>query len=313
MTTLNLIRLGSTGLRVSEIGIGTWSWGDRAWGYGDTAQETDVRGAFGIALGAGVNFFDTAEVYGNGESERLLGSMVREHSGRIFIGSKFAPHRSRVPGWRLRSALRRTLSRLGRESLDLYQIHWYNRLMSPRVLARELASAVRDGLVRAVGVSNYGADQMRRFHDELARYGVPLASNQVEYSLLCRKPESDGVLGACRELGVALIAYSPLAMGVLTGKYSSEQPPPGFRRERYPPEYLKKTSALLGLMREIGSAHGGKTPSQVALNWLTGKAVLPIPGAKDAHQAAEIVGSVGWSMTSDEANAMEKAGDAVQR
>lgn len=312
MTSIKFIQLGSTPLRVSELGIGTWSWGERAWGEVGEGEREGFRAAFETARNAGVNFFDTAEVYGDGESERILGSFVRASGTEVLIATKYAPRRSRAPGLLLGAALRRSLSRLGRQTVDLYQIHWYNRLMVPRLLARSLASAVRDGHVRAVGVSNYGADRMRRFHDEMSRYGVALASNQVEYSLLHRNPETDGVIDACRERGATLIAYSPLAMGVLTGKYSAEHPPPGFRSGRYSTEYLARIPPLLDLMREIGRAHGGRTPSQIALNWLIGKGVLPIPGAKDARQAEEICGAAGWRLSPEEAASLEELSNLLR-
>lgn len=148
-----------------------------------------------------------------------------------------------------------------------------------------------------MGVSNYSAEQMRRAHAVLARHGVPLASNQVEYSLLHRKPEQDGVLAACRSLGVTLIAYSPLAKGLLTGKYGPDFAPPGVRGLQNGRRKLEAIQPIIRTLREIGEAHGGKTPGQVALNWTIAKGTLPIPGAKNARQVQVNAGSLGWSLT----------------
>jgi aryl-alcohol dehydrogenase-like predicted oxidoreductase len=171
-----------------------------------------------------------------------------------------------------------------------------------------MADAVEAGLIRAAGVSNYSADQMLRTHEVLAKRGVPLASNQVEYNLLNRSAERNGVLARCRELGVTLIAYSPLAKGLLTGKYTPENPPPGLRRRLFRAGHLAAVQPLIGLMREIG-----RSPSEVALNWLLSKGVVPIPGAKNARQAAENAAVLGWRLTADEVIALERASAALQR
>jgi len=173
-----------------------------------------------------------------------------------------------------------------------------------------LAEAVKAGKVRPVGVSNYGADQMQRAHDRLASHGVPLASNQVEYSLLQRAPETNGVLEASRDLGVTLIAYSPIAQGLLTGKYSPGDRPSGLVRRMgraFGERNLRKIEPVVNLLREIGEAHN-KQPVQVALNWLiTQKNVLPIPGAKNERQARQNAGALGWEMAGDEAEKLELA------
>jgi aryl-alcohol dehydrogenase-like predicted oxidoreductase len=172
-----------------------------------------------------------------------------------------------------------------------------------------MAEAVQAGKVRAVGVSNYSAAEMRLAHAELAQRGVPLASNQVQYSLLYRAPEVNGVLEACRELGVTLMAYSPLAMGALTGKYSARQRAGGLRRLM--PAFGRKAMAavepVVALLRQIGERYG-KSPSQVALRWLMeNESVLPIPGAKNARQAQENAGALTFALTPDEVEQLSKA------
>ena len=179
--------------------------------------------------------------------------------------------------------LEASLERLGRSSMDLYQHHFPSSRVDIPQLMDLLADAVEAGKIKAVGVSNYSAEQMRMAHAALARRGIPLASNQVEYSLLHRQPEVNGVLDACRELGVTLIAYSPLAMGMLTGKYSAGVKASGFRR--FLPNFNKKAKdavePVVELLRQIGERYS-KTPSQVALRWLIeNPLVLPIPGAKN--------------------------------
>jgi aryl-alcohol dehydrogenase-like predicted oxidoreductase len=155
-------------------------------------------------------------------------------------------------------------------------------------------------LIRAAGVSNYNESQMRRAYTTLAKFGIPLASNQVPYSLLDRQVEFNGLLKVCKELNITLIAYSPLAKGMLTGKYSADSPPPGLRARRYNRELLEKIRPLIRKMRQIGRDHDGKSIAQVALNWLICKGALPIPGAKDAKQAEDNAGAMGWRLNEGE-------------
>jgi aryl-alcohol dehydrogenase-like predicted oxidoreductase len=211
----------------------------------------------------------------------------------------------------LLKALDKSLERLGIETIDLYQIHFPNPIFKIDSLMTALAETVKAGKVRRVGVSNYGADQMRRAHDRLASHGVPLASNQVEYSLLQRTPETNGVLEASRDLGVTLIAYSPIAKGLLTGKYGpgGDRPSGLVRRmgRAFGEQNLEKIEPVLNILREIGEAHG-KEPAQVALNWLiTQRSTFPIPGAKNELQARQNAGALGWEMTGEEAEKLELA------
>lgn len=315
------IELGRSGVQVPPLGLGTWQWGDTTmWNYGQGYAEADIRAAFDASLAAGVNFFDTAEMYGRGRSEQFLGGFVADYvaagNPRPTIATKYMPWPWRLTKGRLVSALRSSLARLGLAQVDLYQIHWPVPLVPLATWADALADAVEAGLTRAVGVSNYSVDQMRRTHEVLAKRGVPLASNQVQYSLLYRQPERNGLLAACAELGVTLIAYSPIAKGLLTGKYVPGHRPTGLRGRRYNDEVLGKLAPLYVRLREIGQAHadsvsGARTPSQVALNWLISKGALPIPGAKNARQAAENAGALGWRLNAEEMAALEQAADAT--
>jgi aryl-alcohol dehydrogenase-like predicted oxidoreductase len=295
---------------VPPLGVGVWSWGDRGfWGYGKTYGRQDVNEAFVASINAGARLFDTAEIYGFGESECILGELVRTTQAPAVVASKFAPLPWRLSAGTIDSALRHSLQRLGMQQIDLYQIHWPYSLLSIHAMMDALADAVAAGKIRAVGVSNFSAEQMYRAHEALARRGIPLASNQVYYSLLHRAPEINGVLDACRELDAVLIAFSPLTQGLLTGKFSSKGPRPRGRRSLvHHATDMRKLETVLTLLREIGQQHGGKKPGQVALAWLIGQGgVMPIPGAKNARQAAENAGALDIVLTPDEQAALDAA------
>ena len=309
-TELGRIPLGRTPVQVSPLGVGTWAWGDTFfWEYGDGSYtDEDIRSAFATSLEAGLNFFDTAEGYGNGRSEEIVGRLALAREQSTVIATKYLPYPWRLREASLHEALKASLRRLGQ--IDLYQIHWPFPPVSIETWMAALADAVEAGLIRAVGVSNYSVEQMRRAHAALARRGIPLASNQVSYSLLDRRPERNGVLDTCRELGVSLIAYSPLAQGLLTGKYTPDNPPPGVRGLRYRKQ-VAALPPLIRLMTEIGAGHGGKTPAQVALNWTICQETIPIPGAKNARQARENAGAVGWHLTAEEVDVLKAAAAEV--
>jgi aryl-alcohol dehydrogenase-like predicted oxidoreductase len=308
------ISLGKTDLQITPLGIGAWAWGDKFfWGFGSGYGDADCKAAFDTSIAAGINFFDTAEIYGSGHSERDLGQFVRESNQQVVVATKFFPY-----PWRLRRAnflpaLRASLKRLGLARVDLYQIHQALPPVAIETWVDALGEAVKAGLTRAAGVSNYNAEQTRRAYDVLAKRGVPLASNQVKYSLLDRHIERDGTMQTCRELGVTVIAYSPIEMGLLTGKYTAQNQPRGARGFRYRRQYLDQIQPVIAWLREIGAAHDGKTPSQVALNWTMCKGAVPIPGAKNARQAQENIGALGWRLTEAEIAAIDAAGEMAQR
>ena len=301
-------------LKVAPLGVGAWAWGTtRLWGYGKEYDRSDVGRAFRASMAEGVTFFDTAEMYANGASERIIGEILREggFEGTPLIATKFAPLPYRLGAKSLLGAVDKSLERLGIETIDLYQIHFHSPILKINALMDALAETVKAGKVRSVGVSNYDADQMQRAHDRLASHGVSLASNQVEYSLLHRAPETNGVLEACRDLGVTLIAYSPIAKGLLTGKYGpGVGRPAGLVRRMgrsFGEQNLKRIEPVVNILREIGEAHN-KQPAQVALNWLiTRRSAFPIPGAKNEHQARQNAGALGWQMTGEEAEKLELA------
>jgi aryl-alcohol dehydrogenase-like predicted oxidoreductase len=300
-------------LNVAPLGVGAWAWGTtRLWGYGKEYDRSDVGGAFRASMTEGVTLVDTAELYGNGASERIIGEILREggFEGRPVIATKFAPLPYRFSAKSLLKAVDKSLERLGIETIDLYQIHFPNPIFKMNSLMDALAETVKAGQVRRVGISNYSADQMKRAHDRLASHGVSLTSNQVEYSLLQRAPETNGVLEACRDLGVTLIAYSPIAKGLLTGKYGpGDDRPSGLVRRMgraFGEQNLKKIEPVLNILREIGEVHN-KESAQVALNWLIAQSTFPIPGAKNEFQARQNAGALGWEMTGEEAEKLNLA------
>ncbi|KAK5835056.1 hypothetical protein F383_02208 [Gossypium arboreum] len=322
--TEDKLKLGGSELKVTKLGIGAWSWGDTS--YWNNFQWDDqklkaAKAAFNKSLDCGITFFDTAEVYGSPlalgaeNSETLLGRFIKERENdnpgeEVVVATKFAALPWRFGRQSVISALKDSLNRLGLSSVDLYQLHW------PGIWGNEgyidgLGDAVEQGLVKAVGVSNYSEKRLRDAYERLKKRGIPLASNQVNYSLIYRLPEQNGVKAACDELGVTLIAYCPIAQGALTGKYKPENPPSGPRGQIYTPDFLTKLQPLLIRIKEIGGNYG-KTPTQVVLNWLIAQEnVVPIPGAKNAAQAEEFAGALGWRLSNEEVDELRSLASEI--
>jgi aryl-alcohol dehydrogenase-like predicted oxidoreductase len=307
------IELAGTDVAIPPLGVGTWAWGDKGtWGMGGYDQsltEATIREAWDASIEAGVVLFDTAEVYGGGESERIIGRLLAADPGvrkRVVIATKFMPS-----PWKLNvhaallTAARASRERLNTDVIDLYQIHGPVSLRSHDALAEALAAARAEGIVRAVGVSNYSVKETRAMDAALRRRGLRLASNQIEFSLLRAMPARVGLIGACRELGVVPLAYSPIGQGRLTGKYSAAKPPP--RGRSFSAHPMAEVDAVVALLRRIGEAHGDRTPSQVALAWLIAQGAVPIPGAKNRDQARQNAGALGWHMTSEELGRLDSA------
>ena len=296
-----------------EIGVGAWSWGDRFfWNYGGSYNDEDIETAFQASLDAGVNFFDTAEVYGQGRSEQILGKLLKTTGKSVFVATKFFPYPWRFSKKSIHKALQNSLNRLQLDHVFLYQIHWPLFLLPIESLMDSMAKEVKSGKIIAVGVSNFNNSQTQRAFNALSSRQINLASNQVEYHLLNRQIEKNGLLARCQKLGVRVIAYSPLAQGLLTGKYSPKSPPPGVRGPRYA-SLIKGIKPLIELMTEIGIGHGNKTPGQVALNWLICKGTLPIPGAKNLKQIQQNNGAIGWRLTDEEVGALDITSDGFAR
>jgi aryl-alcohol dehydrogenase-like predicted oxidoreductase len=318
-TANDRVELGGTGVSIPPLGVGTWAWGDKStWGMGgyDSALTEDtILEAWQASIEAGVVLFDTAEVYGGGESERIIGRLLAHDPSvrdKVVIASKFMPS-----PWKLAvtsaltSAAKASRDRLGIESIDLYQIHGPISLRSHEALAEALAEAHRQGLVKAVGVSNYSVKETRSIDAALRKRDLRLASNQIEFSLLRTIPEKSGLLECCRELGVVPLAYSPIGQGRLTGKYSASNPPPKSRNFSNHP--MVQVDAVVAELRRIGAATGDRTPSQVALAWIIAKGAVPIPGAKNRQQAVENAGALGWRLTDEDIAALDASALFGQR
>jgi aryl-alcohol dehydrogenase-like predicted oxidoreductase len=297
-----------------QFGVGTWAWGDRLyWGYGSNYHEADLQSACQACLAAGINFFDTAEVYGQGLSETLLGTFLKEADPQPIIATKFMPYPWRLNRRSLLKALRNSLKRLNREKVDLYMVHQPLPPIKVETWMEAMGEAYGAGLTSAIGVSNYDRQYTQRAYDSLTRQGIPLASNEMEYSLLERKVEKNGLLKHCQDLGVTMIAYSPLAEGALTGKYTPENPIPGFRGASKNRSFLAKIAPLISTIKKIGAAHEGKSPAQVAINWVMCKGAVPIPGAKTSLQAEQNVGALSWRLTDDEVALLDDFSDRVSK
>lgn len=311
----NMMKLGGSELVVSHLGIGAMTWGDISmsprfnparFAYGPAEGKEELRKVIEVSLSNGVRFIDTAAMYGKGASELYVGELTE--GKEITIATKFPS--SFLPRTNdFQKDLENSLKRLRRDSIDLYQIHYPSPMFSiPKVL-NLMAEAVREGKIKAVGVSNFSANQMREAYDVLEKHGIPLASNQVEYSLLHREPEKNGILNACHELNITLIAYMPLRMGALTGKYLGNIIPKGFRKYMSPfrRKDLPRLTQVVTLLQEIGNRYG-KSASQVSLRWLIQKGnVLPIPGVKNSEQANENAGALSFVLTSSEEEALSLA------
>jgi len=306
---MSTTKLGKTDVAVSPMGIGTMTWGKKArmTAYGGTRGPKDEEEAFQASLGEGVTLFDTAEMYGSGNSERRLGELAP--GSNAVVATKYAPSYA-FPFFflprsssHLPTALNASMVRLRRPSIDLYQIHYPVPMVSVKKLMNQMADAVEAGKVRAVGVSNYSEQEMREAHAALEGRGIPLASNQVQYSLLYRRSEFDGVLQACKELGVTVLAYMPLAMGALSGKYRPGTTPSDWMRRRmsgtFRPREVESAVTISGKLSDIGRRYG-KTAAQVALRWVIEQGAVPIPGAKDGSQARENAGALSFSLSQTE-------------
>lgn len=315
-------RLGKSDIEITPIGLGCWQFSQgkgfagRFWDSLDQGTMTSVVKA---ALDGGISWFDTAEIYGEGQSERALRSALRElhvTPGSVVIATKWKPF------FRTAGSIRRTIGEriaalLG-YPIDLHQIHFPASFSSIPAQMREMAGLAREGLIRSVGVSNFSARQMEIASAALEREGLPLVSNQVRISLLDRKIENNGVLAAARSLGVTLIAYSPLAQGILTGRFHDNPELASrlkwMRRNRsYLPEGLARTVPLIEELRAIARAHGA-TSAEVALAWLIGfygDTVVAIPGASKPRQAEEAAAAIELRLTERELSRLDELSRAV--
>jgi len=314
-------KLGNTNIEITPIGLGMmeFSGGGGLMGFAFPVIDQEQKNATVKAgLDGGINWFDTAELYGSGVSEQSLSAALKTagiKDDEVIIATKWWPlfrTARNIP-----KTIQDRLRFLDGYSIGLYQVHQPMSFSSPEAEMDAMAELVKAGKIRSVGISNFNADQMRRAHRQLQKHGLPLASNQVEYSLLNRSIERNRILKTAQELGVTIIAYTPLASGLLTGKYHKN---PGllenksfFWRSRLK-RGLEKSRALVSLLEEIGT-HYGATAAQVALNWIInsqGDTVVTIPGVTKVSQAEESAGTMKFSLTADEISRLDEISRNIQ-
>lgn len=304
-------------LTLPTMGCGTWAWGNRLlWGY-QPEMDQELQQVFNFCVAQGITLFDTGDSYGtgrlSGRSESLLGQFAQAyqgaHQGDIILATKLAPFPWRLTAGSMQRAYAASSMRLQRP-VDLVQMHWSTANYAPwqeKALLKGLAKLYQAGKVKGVGLSNYGGKRLRQVHGWFQDWGVPIRTLQVQYSLLSKTPvEEYDVKAVCDELGIRLIAYSPLALGLLTGKYSLDRPLPQGLRRRVFKQILPNMGELDACLRELMAIHQ-KTMAQVALNWCICKGTMPIPGAKTLAQAQENAGALGWQLSPAEVAALDRA------
>ncbi|OLT45977.1 aldo/keto reductase [Cellulosimicrobium sp. CUA-896] len=305
MRTLDL----GTRVPASVVGLGTWQFGSREWGYGDDFANRRAREIVRRALELGVTFFDSAELYGFGRSERILGEALGERRDEVVVATKLFPVLPVAPVVQQRAVA--SADRLGVRRIDLYQVHQANPVVRDGTTMRGMAALRRTGLVDQVGVSNYSLDRWQAAERAL---GALVVSNQVEYSLVHRDPEVD-LLPWAREEGRVVVAYSPLGQGVLSGRYTPDDRPRDAVRRANPlfaPENLERIAPLVDTLRQVGEAHD-LTPTQAALAWVVARpGVLAIPGASSVEQLEKNVEAGSVQLADDEVAALDEASDAFE-
>jgi aryl-alcohol dehydrogenase-like predicted oxidoreductase len=292
------------GKQISKIGLGTWQFGSREWGYGSQYADEVAQAIVRRALELGVTLFDTAEIYGFGRSERILGRALGEDRESAFLATKILPVLPVAPVVEQRAVA--SANRLGARRLDLYQVHQANPVVRDGTIMRGMRALQRVGLVGEVGVSNYSLRRWRAAEDAL---GSPVLSNQVPYSLVARDPEQD-LLPYASAHGRLVLAYSPLAQGLLSGRYNPGNLPANRVRATNPlflPENLQRAGELLAVLGEVATAHSA-TPAQIALAWvIRHPAVAAIPGASSVEQLESNVAAAEIDLADDQYQALADA------
>jgi aryl-alcohol dehydrogenase-like predicted oxidoreductase len=292
--------LETGGVRVSAIGLGTWQFGSTEWGYGADYNRVEAGNIVRRALELGVNLVDTAEFYGFGRSERILGEAIRGRRDEVFLATKIFPiGLPFMTPWRAHGSARR----LGVDRIDLYQLHWPSPLFPPRATMPRMRRLVEQGLVTHVGVSNHNLAQ---WQEAERSFGGPVLSNQVRFNLVDRRPERE-LLPWAQQNGRVVIAYSPLGQGLLSGKYQDSQPSNLVRRRRssFSAANRARLAPLIAALREIGDRHSA-TPAQVSLAWLIRKPnVVAIPGASSVYQLEENVAAADIVLSDEESSRLD--------
>jgi pyridoxine 4-dehydrogenase len=304
-------------LSLPNMGCGTWAWGNQLlWGYSESMDD-QLQQVFNLCVSNGVTLFDTGDSYGtgklNGRSELLLGRFTKEYDGinkdNICIATKLAAYPWRWTRKSIISACNASVKRLGK-NVDLVQMHWSTANYAPWQeigLLDGLADLYAQGLVKGVGLSNYGTKRLLWVHKRFQERGIPIKTLQVQYSLLSTYPVTElGLKEVCDNLGIKLIAYSPLALGLLTGKFSKNSNLPKGVRGFLFSQILPGIQGVLGTLREVAN-NRNKTMSQVAINWCICKGTIPIPGAKNLEQAQQNIGALGWFLNDGEVTELDNA------
>jgi aryl-alcohol dehydrogenase-like predicted oxidoreductase len=298
-----------TNVRISRIGLGTWQFGSREWGYGASYAQQEARAIVRRALELGVSLFDTAEIYGFGRSERILGQALSDDRESAFLATKILPVLPVAPVVEQRGVA--SANRLGVRRIDLYQVHQPNPLVRDGTIMRGMRALQHVGLVDEVGVSNYSLERWQAAETAL---GSRVLSNQVEYSLVTRLPEKN-LLPFAETTGHVVIAYSPLGQGLLSGRYHRGHRPANRVRSANPlflPENLERAGELIAILREVADAHAA-TPAQIALAWAIRRpAVVAIPGASSLEQLESNVAAAEIDLTDDEYQALSTASARFQ-
>lgn len=296
------------GARMSAIGLGTWQFGSREWGYGNDYADTEAIAITQRALDLGINLIDTAEIYAFGKSERIVAQAVAARRDEAFLATKVFPIMPLAPIVEQRG--KASAQRLGVDQIDLYQVHWPNPVVPTGTTMQGMGKLQRDGVIRHVGVSNFNLSKWQQAEREL---GGPVLTNQVQYSLAVRKPDRELVPWA-QENDRIVIAYSPLAQGLLSAKYDGTNTPGGVRAGNalFLPENIEKAKPLLDALREIAAAHDAK-PAQVALAWVIRHPnVVAIPGASSVGQLESNAAAADLELTDDEFQRLTAASDRFE-
>ncbi|MEI8045863.1 MAG: aldo/keto reductase [Bacteroidota bacterium] len=312
MDTINNLRsLGRTQLKVTPIGLGCWQFSKQqnmAGKFWPTLEDDLIEKVVSLSLEGGINWFDTAEVYGNGASEKALSQALQaagKKPGEIIIATKWWPmfrFASNIP-----KTIDERIKSLSPYPIDLYQVHQPWGFSSEVSEMKAMAELLDRKLIKNIGVSNFSAQQMKKAWETLENMGIPLATNQVPYNLLNRKIESNGVLEMAKKLAISIIAYSPLAQGLVTGKFHDNPEllkNIGFRKysSQFKPSGLEKSRPVVMLIKELASKYN-VTPSQIALNWLInyhGETVVAIPGATKEYHVKENAGAMSFRLSDED-------------
>jgi len=292
------VELGRSGIMISRIGLGTWQAGGRQWG--DDVEDSSIVDAISRARELGINLIDTAEIYGNGHSEEVVGRAISELGRDEFVVATKV-HGAHLRRDELLRAAELSMRRLGVKYIDLYQVHWPDpwEQIPLRETMRAMEELYVQGKIGAIGVSNFAVRDLEEARSHLSK--VDISSNQVRYNMLQREVEEE-VIPYCRRNGITVIAWSPLAQGALTGKYDAGKRPGDHIRsgnEIFRPGNMDRIAPLLRILGEIAGSRG-KFISQVALNWLLTMDVVPIPGAKNPAQVEANAGAMGWRLSGEE-------------